>query len=59
MFFPGLSSLGAPVRCVQNRYTAVQIDLKYNVAVDGFQFFVTFVLLSSRCDFTMLSLLQR
>ena len=51
MFFPGLPSLGAVIRCAQNRYSTVQIDLKYQLAVDGFQFFVTFVSLSSRCDF--------
>ena len=42
-FFPGLASLGAPVRCTQNWYTAVKTD--------GFPFFVTFVSPSSRCDF--------
>ena len=42
-FFPGLASLGAPIRCAQNQYTAV--------TTDGFPFFVTFVSLSSRCDF--------
>ena len=26
---PGLPDLGALIRCAQNRYTAVQTDLKY------------------------------
>ena len=31
-FFPGLPNLGSQIRCAQNRYTAVQIDLKYPFA---------------------------
>ena len=29
VFFPGLPNLGAQIRCTQNRYIAVQKDLKY------------------------------
>ena len=28
-FFPGLANLGAQIRCAQNLYTALQMDLKY------------------------------
>ena len=30
--FPGLPNLGTQIRGAQNRYTAVQIDLKYPLA---------------------------
>ena len=29
LFFPGLPNLEAKIRCIQNRYTGVQTDLKY------------------------------
>ena len=29
VFFPKLSNLGPQIRCGQNRYTSVQMDLKY------------------------------
>ena len=51
-FFSPLPSLGAHIRCAQSWYTAVRMDLKYTLAVDGFPYFVTFVSLSSRCNFT-------
>ena len=50
-FFSPLPSLGAHIRCAQSWYTAVRMDLKYNLAVDGFPHFVTFVSLSIRCNF--------
>ena len=31
IFFPGLPNLGAQIRCAQNRYTTVQMDLKYSL----------------------------
>ena len=29
IFFPSLPNLGAQIRCAQNQYTPVQMDLKY------------------------------
>ena len=50
-FFPRLPSLGAHIRCAQNWYAAVQMDLRYTLAVDGFPYLITFVSVSSRFDF--------
>ena len=33
IFFPGLPNLGAQIRCAQNRYTTVQMDLKYYLEI--------------------------
>ena len=34
IFSPGSRNLGAQIRCAQNRYTAVQMDLKYPLLTD-------------------------
>ena len=42
--FPGLTVLGAQVRCAQNWYIAVQIDLKYPLVVINIIFIYHFVI---------------
>ena len=33
IFFPGVTNLDLQIRCAQNRYTAVQTDLKYPLII--------------------------
>ena len=42
IFFPGLPNLRAQLRCAQNRYVAVQMDLKYPLLIPRNVYYVTF-----------------
>ena len=40
--FPGLPNLGTPIRCAQNWYTTVQMNLKYPLLLNAVKNSVTF-----------------